>query len=406
MRLLFLLRDYLPPFRADVAVLFGRELRQMGVRTDLLGQAGHSPGKPWSAGSLWLHGRERPGLLGDLLRPLHDCAILWRIRPDHQVLQVRDKIRTALMVRLVARLARKPWVYWMSFPIAEGHAERARDLSRKGPLGWALQLRSRLAMRLFYHHVAPHAHHIFVQSQAMLEHMAARGIPRARMTAVPMGVDTALLRNVEAIRPRPAAWNGRKVIGYLGTLGRSRDPAFLLRTFALVHAKEPSTLLLLVGDAPSEDERAWLRQQIRASGLREHIHLTGWLPQEDALRHLAAVEVAWSAIPRSPLFDLSSPTKAVEYLALGIPCVGNEIPDQHIVLTQSGGGLSVMMNPELFAEATLTLLAKPPSERRAIGERGRRWVAEHRDYAILATEVAKAYRRLVREHFGFFDSSD
>jgi glycosyltransferase involved in cell wall biosynthesis len=392
-----LLRDHLPPARADVAVLFGQELPRLGVHCDLLGQgAATDPQPAWPAGQLWRVGSERAGLLADLLRPLWDWALLWRLQRQHDLVQVRDKIRTALLVRFWARLRRKPWTYWMSFPIAEGLAARSEQLAqgRAWPVAALLRCRAWLAQYLFYRWVAPAADHLFVQSQAMLEMMAARGIARRRMTAVPMGVQATALAAVQPFDVLPAVLQGRRVVAYLGALGRARDPAFMLDALRLLLQREPKALLLLVGDAPALDERAWLREAIASSGLAAQVHLTGWLPQPEALRWLACAELGWSPVPRGPLFDVSSPTKAVEYLGLGLPCVGNDIPDQQLVLTESGGGLCVTMQAEAFAVATLRLLADPVAAR-AMGRQGQRWVAEHRDYRVLAAEVAAVYQRLL-----------
>jgi glycosyltransferase involved in cell wall biosynthesis len=397
MRLLMLMRDHLPPFRPDVAVLFGRELHKLGVHTDLLGQAAaKSEASRWPAGELWLSGRERPGLLGDLLRPLFDLPLLWRLQAGHGLVQVRDKIRSALLVRAWSRLRGKPWVYWMSFPIAEGLHARSQQLAqgRRGPSVWLLQARAALAMRLFYRHVAPCADHLFVQSHAMLEFMAAKGVARQRMTAVPMGVDAFMLAQVQPLAERPAHLQGRRLVVYLGALGRARNPQFLLEALAALRLQEPAALLLLVGDAASQDERDWLRACIKASGQAEHVHLTGWMPQSEALRWVASAELGWSPVPRGELFDVSSPTKAVEYLGLGLPCVGNDIPDQQRVLSQSGGGVCVPMEAAAFAAASASLLADP-TRAKAMGRSGQAWVARHRDYAVLAAEVAAVYRQLL-----------
>lgn len=387
------MRDFLPPFRPDVAVLFGRELLKLGVQSDLIGQrAARNEPCTWPAGRVWVRGREGSGALGELLRPFHDLLLLRHTGADHQLIQVRDKIRTALLVRAWAALHNKPWAYWMSFPIAEGHAQRAKEMPT-GLRGVLLRLRAALAHRLFYHHVVPHARHIFVQSEAMLEAMVARGLPRERMSAVPMGVDFPLLAKVEPLDEPPAHWRGRRVVGYLGSLGRARDPEFLLSSLRLLRELEPTAMLLLVGDAPSEEERCWLRARIADSGLAEHVHLTGWLPQAEALRWLACAELAWSPVPRGPLFDVSSPTKAVEYLALGLPCVGNDIPDQQLVLTQSGGGICVPMEIEAFAHASMRLLDDPRAAR-TMASAGKSWVQQHRDYGVLALHVAAVYERL------------
>ncbi|MFT7772010.1 glycosyltransferase [Roseateles sp.] len=389
------MRDTLPPFRPDVAVLFGRELPRFGVQSDLLGQSGKEAAAPWTAGRMWVHGRLRPGLLGEMLRPVRDLAMFWRLDKSHSLVQVRDKIRTGWIASLMCRLRGRPFVFWMSFPMAEGFAVRAEQLrgSASPPLLLLHRLKARVAAWLFYQHVVPHATHLFVQSEAMLEHMAARGVPRERMSAVPMGVDVSLLSSVAPLDERPAQWSGRRVVAYLGTLGRARDPEFLLDSLRLLRELEPAAMLLLLGDAPSAEERLWLRARIADSGLAEHVHLTGWLPQAEALRWLACAELAWSPVPRGVLFDVSSPTKAVEYLALGVPCVGNDIPDQQLVLTQSGGGICVPMDIEAFAHASMRLLSNPPMARK-MGSAGKAWVRQHRDYSVLARQVASVYESL------------
>jgi glycosyltransferase involved in cell wall biosynthesis len=105
-------------------------------------------------------------------------------------------------------------------------------------------------------------------------------------------------------------------------------------------------------------------------------------------------EVGLSPIPRGTLFDVSSPTKLVEYLALGIPGVANDIPDQQRVIEESGAGLCVPMEVDAFAEATLRLLREPGLAAHC-AERGPPWVRKHRTYDILARAVAHSYRRML-----------
>ena len=200
-RILFLMRDLLPPFRPDVAVLFGRELPRLGVFSDLLGQGGAQSGSPWPAGEAWVHGAHRAGIWAEFLRPLRDLAMVCRLRPAHQIVQVRDKIRTAWLARWLCRLRGRRWAYWMSFPMAEGYAVRAQQLQGVAPR-WLVQLhrlKARCATWLFYRQVAPNADHVFVQSEAMLAHMVARGVAPARLSAVPMGVDSTLLAAVQPL---------------------------------------------------------------------------------------------------------------------------------------------------------------------------------------------------------------
>ncbi|MBB4842297.1 glycosyltransferase involved in cell wall biosynthesis [Paucibacter oligotrophus] len=401
-RLLFLMYDYLPAFRPDVTVLFGKELKQLGIGTDLLGQVSGAKSlveaKAWPAGEIFVYGRQRDGLLGQILRPLHDVALLFRLKPKHDVIQVRDKIRTGLLALGVARLTGRKMTYWMSFPFAEGFKLRAQQVGASQGLANQLfyRLRAAFAGHIYYRCLAPRVDHLFVQSEAMLDFMASKGVARSKMTAVPMGVDLALFAAGQCVVPRPPQLLGRKVLAYMGSLGQSRQSGFLLEVLRRVRVQEPTAILLLAGDGPSADERAWVRQAIVDSGLADHVWLTGWLPQAEGLALLRHADVGLSPIPRGVLFDVSSPTKAAEYLALGLPCVGNDIPDQKLVLEQSAAGLCVDMDAQAFADACLQVLQNADLAA-SLRAKGPPWVAANRSYQVLAHSVAAVYRSLVRD---------
>ena len=389
----FIVRDPLPPLRADVLTLFGTELPRHGVHTELVGQRGGAGDVRWQGG-----GVHRVGSLGSrfagVLSPFWDALGLlraWcRARPD--CIQVRDKIASALLALLAARLLGVPFVYWMSFPIVEGFEARRDALAARGRgVSWCGHaLRAAASRPLLYRLVLPRADHLFVQSEAMRDWLAGQGIENGRMTAVPMGVDAALFERA-TIAPSPdPRLDGRRVVLYLGRIAQSRRSGFLLDVAELLRAALPEVLLVIAGDAPSPDEMAWMREAIASRGLTHHVLLTGWLAQREALGYAVRAEVGLSPIPRGSLFDVSSPTKLVEYLALGIPGVANDIPDQARVIADSGAGLCVPMEAPAFAAAVRRLLHEPGLAA-ACGARGPAWVRAHRSYAILGRVVAEAY---------------
>jgi glycosyltransferase involved in cell wall biosynthesis len=334
------------------------------------------------------------------------CAPLWdllglvralrRRRPD--CIQVRDKIASGVLGRAAAALLQVPFIYWMSFPVVEGFEVRRDDLRRQGrTLAWlAHALRARAARVVLRRYVLPGARHVFVQSDAMADWLAAQGLPRARMTAVPMGVDVRRFDRARIAPVADARLAGRRVVLYLGRIARSRRSDFLLDVAALLRVQEPRMLLVIAGDAPSDDEMAWMRAEIARRGLHDHVLLTGWLPQRAALGYAVRAEVGLSPIPRGTLFDVSSPTKLVEYLALGIPSVANDIPDQKRVIEESGAGLCVPMEPAPFAAAVLQLL----NDELLAAEfalRGPPYVRSRRSYDILGNNVAKIYNKILME---------
>ncbi len=398
----YVVRDPLPPVRADVLTLFGTEMPRHGVATELVGQSGgQGPEGAWPAGGMHVVGTLEHRF-ASVCAPLWDLlgllrALRGRRRPD--CIQVRDKIASGLACRIVAAMLGLPFVYWMSFPIVEGFEVRRDDIraAGRGRLRWfAHVLRARASRFLIYKMVLPGARHIFVQSQAMADWLAAQGIDRRRMTAVPMGVDAQSFDRSRVEPVRDARLDGRRVVLYLGRIARSRRSDFLLDVASELRKTLPEALLVIAGDAPSNDEMAWMRHEIEARGLRQHVLLTGWLPQRTALGYAVRAEVGLSPIPRGTLFDVSSPTKLVEYLALGIPCVANDIPDQKQVMEASGCGLCVPMEVGVFTAATLQLLNdRHAAEQAAL--RGPAYVRSHRSYAILGRNVAETYKKILTE---------
>lgn len=393
----FIVRDPLPPIRADVLTLFGAEMPRYGISTSLVGQAGAHAGAPWDAGGMHVVGR-LASRSAAVLAPLWDlCGLVGATRgarPD--CIQVRDKIASGLLGRAAAALLGVPFVYWMSFPIVEGFEARRDELGkRRRGLAWlGHALRARASRAVIYRHVLPAARHIFVQSDAMADWLAAQGLDRARMTAVPMGVDAQLFDRATVEPSADPRLDGRRVVIYLGRIAQSRRSDFLLDVAERLRQAMPDILLVLAGDAPSADEMAWMREQIEQRGLGGHVLLTGWLAQRAALGYAVRAEVGLSPIPRGALFDVSSPTKLVEYLALGIPSVANDIPDQRLVIEQSGAGLCAPMEAAPFADAVLTLLEDRVLAAR-FAERGPAYVRAHRTYDILARNVAKTYREIL-----------
>jgi len=403
MCVLYIVRDPLPPVRADVLTLFGTEMPRYGVATELVGQGGShgtAAGAPWPAGDMHVVGR-LGSRFASVCSPLWDLVGLLRSlrkgRPD--CIQVRDKIASGLLGRIAASLLGVPFIYWMSFPIVEGFERRSIDIRHASGLRarflWAGHaLRARASRIVIYRWVLPGARHIFVQSEAMAAWLGGKGLARARMTAVPMGVDERLFERAR-IEPVPdPRLDGRRVVVYLGSVARSRRSEFLLEVAAILRRHDPHVLLVIAGDAPSPDEMAWMRREITVRDLQDHVLLTGWLPQRSALGYAVRAEVGLSPIPRGTLFDVSSPTKLVEYMALGIPSVANDIPDQQLVIEESGAGLCVPMEAGAFAAATLRLLNdRSAAEQFAL--RGPAYVMRHRTYDILGRNVANTYKKIL-----------
>jgi glycosyltransferase involved in cell wall biosynthesis len=401
-RLFYITPEPWPTFRADIRVLFGKYLPRNGIGTDLVteqadvGDGGDD--ERWPAGELigWKPARNRGAY--HLLKLAHSIRALFRVdRRAHLAVQVRDMPVHAALALIAARWKKVPFYFWMSFPLSEAQVLRARA---RGPAAglkyWFPLVQGTIGRWLLFGFVLPRADHIFVQSLTMQEDLQRAGIPKQKLTPVPMGVDLECADRERVAAMEDARIMGRNVLVYLGTLDRERQVEKLFQMLALVREREPETVLLLVGDTQDNAHRRWLSERARECGVMENLVWTGWVPVQTAWRYVRAAHVALSPFPRGSLLDSASPTKAVEYLALGVPVVVNDNPDQEMVVRESGAGICVSYDARLFADAVLKLLTDAPLRQDMAG-RGRQYVADTRDYGRIGERLAQKYRELLRK---------
>lgn len=386
LKILQFVPEALPTFRPDVAVLFGKYLPRCGVECDVVGMNDDAP-----AGGQGFASMRRSGYFPSRLRRewsyLALCSrILLGVDRRHcDLIQVRDMVSIGLLAMLVARAKGIPYTYWMSYLMSEGRIGRARaELARGASLRKYMVLLKGLVERaVLYRLVLPRAHHVFVQSEAMRALMVGRGIPAERQTAVPMGVDMEALAARRPAPLRPAGWEAVPLVAYLGALDKERELHSLVDALALLRQRVPGARLLLIGASSTPADAEELRAYVACAGLADAVRFTGWMPTADAWRLLAAADAAVSYVPRGALYDVSSPTKLLEYLALGLPAVGNDTPDQAHVLGASAAGWLTASTPAALADA----LAAGPA-----------YIEAARSYRVLADLLARQYRRLLRPH--------
>jgi glycosyltransferase involved in cell wall biosynthesis len=399
-RLLCLTADTFPVFRPDVEVLFFKELLAHGIESDWIMQSreAESDGEvEWEGGCYWLRYQGRAAsrikrVARHFSNFVHDLKLIPRLaKGDYDVLQVKDKFLIVLPALLAARLTRTKFCYWLSFPYPEASLHAAGEKSGRFPRFYLL--RGHVFRIILYQLIARFADQVFVQSEYMLEDMAGKGMLRAKMTAVPMGVD---LETIPAVHRRPAEDSESRdpVVAYLGSMGRPRHLEILIGAFARVTQTVRNARLLMIGGGDEPDDISYLKAEAVRLGISKRVEFTGFLPREAAWQRLAEADVCVSPIRPSPTFDVSSPTKILEYMALAKPSVANDQPDQKQVLEESGAGIAVPWEQEAFADGIEELL-KNPGMAAAIGARGPEWVSANRSYRVIGAAVAEVYRRLV-----------
>lgn len=399
LHMLYFTAEQWPTFRPDVAALFGKYLPRYRVTCDLVTEhhldEKSKPLTPWGGGDAVLCEVPYNRAGQYLVKFWHNLCVLAAMdAKKYDAIQVRDMSLTALAGLIIARLKGVQFFYWLSYPHSEGQIESAKTRGIRGGLRfWFLLGQGTLGMWLLYRIVLPRADHVFVQSRQMQLDVARHGIPMTKMTPVPMGVDMETV-NPEAIqRIEDRQFEGKRVVAYLGTLGQLRRIEVLFQMLAKIRQRIPNIMLALVGDSEDAAHRVWLEQEAVRLGVDANVLWTGWLPNTDAWSYMRAAEIGLSPIPRGYLLDMGSPTKAVEYMALGLPVVGNDNPDQMEIIEESGAGKCVPLQGEALADVVVELLQDRALMRR-MGVKGREYVAGKRAYDSIAGALAEVYLKL------------
>lgn len=403
-RMLVFTREGYPTFRVDLEVLFGEELIGRGHEIDFVMQAERADVRPgpraWHGRTVWVGPTDTgDGFTHRLRRQLldlwHDLRHLHLTGRDrYDAVQVRDKFLFAAVAVALARRRGQRFFFWLSFPEPESQLARVRDGLARYPL--LTYLRGHVSKWLLYRWILPRSDHVFVQSQRMKEDVAAEGIDPASMTPVPMGIATAEIRALAAVGAAPAAAaSAALTLAYLGTLNAQRKLEILVEMLAIVRSRGMPVKLLLVGDGDDPSDRARLEQRARQLGVRDDLEITGFLPRSEALRRVMSADICLSPFHPTQVLLSTSPTKLVEYLALGMPVVANDHPEQRLILRQSRAGVCVPWGARHFARAVTWLAQRSPAERHAMGKLGRQWVLENRTYTRIADALEQRYRLLL-----------
>ncbi len=388
---LFVSSDTFPPKRVDVAVLFGKKLAHRGHRIDWVLQSEAACEKSfetkWNDCNVWV-GKTNLGStrLQRLIKHLHGIKhdlIIFKLarRKDYDFILIKDKFISAILGLILAKYKKLKFIYWLSYPFPEASLYEYSEGVARYPLFYLL--RGKFFSFVLYKLILPFSTHVFVQSEQMKTDVVLNNIDPGKVTPVPMGILLEDFKNIKAdknkLYPGP-------IVVYLGTLARVRKIDFLVRVFKTVVDEFEDAKLILVGDGEDSIDREVIYREAERLGIRGKVEITGFLPRNEALQYVASSDVCVSPFFPTPILNSTSPTKIVEYMAMGRPVVANDHPEQRIIIDESGGGLCVPYLEDAFANAIIKLLSKQ-EEAECMGIKGRNYVENYREYEYIANLV-------------------
>jgi glycosyltransferase involved in cell wall biosynthesis len=179
----------------------------------------------------------------------------------------------------------------------------------------------------------------------------------------------------------------RSRIVFVGRLSPQKGVATLLAAFAGLTT--PGARLVLVGDGPDRDD---LERQARRLGVRDRIHVTGFVPHS----RIPAVLASADLLVLPSVYEEFG-TVLVEAMQVGLPAVASRVGGIPEVVEDGVTGLLVPPgDPRSLAAAIDRVLGDPELAQRLGGSARRR--APDYDADRVGTEIRHLYARLIDDH--------
>jgi glycosyltransferase involved in cell wall biosynthesis len=260
---------------------------------------------------------------------------------------------------------------------------RSRFKTSGGLVAYGLQVLETLSLKLADVAIATNESYRAIDIQRS-------GIDPAKVFIVRNGPD---LTRVRLIEPDRALKNmGKTILGYVGAMNPQDGVDHLLGALHhLAHdLKRNDFYCVLIGDGDSKEA---LKLQAAELGLSEHVLFTGFIPDEDMVRYLSTADVCLDPNPSSPLNDVSTWIKVMEYMALGKPVISFDLKETR---TSAGdAALYVTPNNEAQFAKAIARLMDDPAKRREMGECGKTRVQNELGWHVTSLNLLSAYDRLV-----------
>lgn len=153
------------------------------------------------------------------------------------------------------------------------------------------------------------------------------GAAPERVFIVRNGPDARRVRLMEP-DPRLRGLN-KKILVYVGAMNPQDGLDHLLKAIQhlLRDLKRTDFHCVLIGSGDSLDE---LRTQAQTLGINDYVEFTGFIPDEDLVRYLSTADICLDPNPSSPLNDVSTWIKVMEYMALAKPVVSFDLKETRV----------------------------------------------------------------------------
>jgi glycosyltransferase involved in cell wall biosynthesis len=190
--------------------------------------------------------------------------------------------------------------------------------------------------------------------------------------------------------PRLRSMN-KCILGYVGNINPQDGVDYLLRSLhRLLHVlKRDDFYCVIMGNGDSVSDLRLLAKELQ---IEKNVELTGFVSEEDLQANLSAADICVDPDPSSPLNDVSTWIKIMEYMAFEKPIVSFDLKETRV--SAQDAALFVPPNDELAFANGIAKLMDDPELRRKMGLFGRERVEKELQWSVVSKNLQAAYQSL------------
>lgn len=195
---------------------------------------------------------------------------------------------------------------------------------------------------------------IVVVTNSFKREIAKKGIPEDKIFVIKNGANTELFKPREKSQEllRKLGLEGKRVLGYVGTLGMAHKIDFLIDC---VKGLDDYALMILGNGAEKEN----IQQKIESEGIKNVVFLDS-VSKNEVAEYIALQDAALVNLRKSSLFTTVIPSKIFETASMRIPIMLGVDGEAREMVEEFGAGLFYEPeNREDFLEKLNTLFSSP-----------------------------------------------
>ncbi|MGF9711283.1 glycosyltransferase [Paenibacillus sp. JMULE4] len=237
---------------------------------------------------------------------------------------------------------------------------------------------------------------IVMNRKAIAYLQEAYGIPKEKICFIPHGTPEPSSEKRQHVREQ-LGWQNRKVLMTFGLLSRGKGIELILKALPEIARRIPNVLYVIAGQThpeirkrEGESYRNELQEQIRTSGMQQHVAMIDkYMDEDELIKHISACDIYVTPYPG--MQQITSGTLAYA-VGLGRPVLSTPYAYAQDLLSDYPELLLPYENEQAWIDKTVSLLTNDPllkswnKRMERIGET-MHWPVIGRQHASLFAEV-------------------